>query len=128
MTIEHEVRLSKTIKRLDVADDVPEGVSAFPGFLSVDGLTVAELAQARAMEIPAATITKTDGSQGWLVMRYVKKTKKGAASKSAPLFYSKAEGLVSVPWLAESTTILTEEFILSGWAFPLRAFSERAIL
>lgn len=128
MTIEHDVRLRKTINRLDTAKDAPEGVSAFPVFLPVDGLSVAQLADARRLELPAAMIKKADGSLGWLLMVYSKKTKKGSASKSSPMFYSKIEGFVSVPWLAGATDTISGEFALGGWPFPLKSFGVGGIL
>ena len=121
MTIGHEVRLSKTIKRLDeVGDSAPEGLSGFAASLDPGDLTVAQLVDLRKLQIPATMITTTEGRNAWLLMRYVEK-KKGSKAKAKVYFYSRAEqGLTKIAWLAEVAHVLAEEFTLGGWQFPLK--------
>jgi len=122
MTVEHSVRLSKTIKRLDdVGDDVPDGLAGFAAGVDPSDLTVSQLMELRQMQIPATMVTTTAGGHVWLLMRYVEKIKKGSKARAKVYFYSRSgQELTTIPWLAEIAPVLSSGFTLGGWPFPLK--------
>ena len=126
MSIEHEYRLTRTMKRLNVlGDSAEEGTSVFPATVKPADMTLVQLTEAREAQIPA-TMISLDGEPCWLIVLYkVKKPRK----KATTMFYSKTEGgLVKIPWLEDASTVTSSEFTLGGWPFPLKSLTVQEIL